>query len=707
MTADTPNPAGSPAPSTFSESSPTPGSNGSVPASGTAPPETSAADLANGEHAEAAGNAGAVDAQTVAEAPAAQAAPSAEAQSSPPEASSKSVGEQSAGPSSAAGQAGAEDSGGGAPTAEGSGAETPTAEAPTAEGPTAEGSGAGTPTAEGSRAEAPAAEARESAAGTPLPESEPAAGSDGGAAAAAAEPPPASAKDSTAPEGGKAPSGQAAADGEGGAKKKRRRRRKRKSGGNEESTGRPQAAERAPFHVGEEVFGRVTAVLDSAIMVDLAGKALAIFDRSEMEEDDLLPAVGDRFVAAVLRDGSRGGLVVLSRKPLREELVKPAIAEAAKSGSLVQGLVTGVIKGGVEVSLHGLRAFAPASGMDLHPQNANFTSLLGQSLEFKVTQCDEKCRDVVVTRRPMLEAEAHERRKRALTLLQEGQVMKGVIRTLVEWGAFAALPEAEGLEGLVHISEASHDPKAKITDLFKPGQDIEVQITKIDDRGKIWLSRKALLEDPWAEAKKKYAPGQKLTAKVTRAEQFGVFVELDSDIDGLIHVSDLTAAPQYGYKKVEHPKDIAPVGTELDVVVHHFDARNRKVSLHVALPEDKRAEKPQKVARNASLEAEVIRAESAGLVVRVLGVTGRSSRGFIPAGQTGTAPGTDLRKRFKAGTLLSAKVIDLDPRRPEPKLSIKMQAQDEERRAHREYRKKFAQEANFGTLGDLLAAKLK
>lgn len=505
------------------------------------------------------------------------------------------------------------------------------------------------------------------------------------------------------------------AKGADGAKKKRRRKRNKKKPGGEAAGGaaagaqraqsRP-ATERSPFHAGEEVFGRVTAVLDGAIMVDLAGKALAIFDRSEMEPDDLVPAVGDRFVASVLRDGSRGGLVVLSRKPLREESAKATALEANKSGTLVKGLVTGVIKGGVEVSLAGLRAFAPASGMDLHPQNANFASLVGQVMDFKVTQCDEKARDVVVTRRPLLEAEAHERRKMALKHLTEGQVLKGTVRTIVEWGAFVALSDAGGLEGLVHISEASHDPKAKISDLFKPGDEFDVKITKIDERGKIWLSRRALLEDPWAEARNKYAPGKLLKATITRLEPFGAFVKLDDEIDGLIHMSDLTAAPQFGYKKVEHPRELISEGAELDVIIHHFDIKNHKVTLHVALPEDKRGEATQKIARNATVQAEMVRAEPAGLIVRILGVTGRSSRGFIPAGQTGTERGTDLRKKFKAGTLLTVKVIDVDPRRQEPKLSIKQHAEDAERNAHREYRKQVARDSGFGTLGDLLA-KLK
>ncbi len=487
----------------------------------------------------------------------------------------------------------------------------------------------------------------------------------------------------------------AAAPGE----KKKRKRKKRNKKPKAPGASRP-ASERAPFHVGEEVFGKVTAVLEHAIMVDLGGKALAVFDRSEMEADDLVPEVTDRMVARVHNDGARGGLVVLTRKPLREEDIKPKVEQCAADGSVIEGLVTGVIKGGVEVDIFGLRAFAPASGMDLHPNQANFASLLGQRMEFKVVQYKSQGRDVVVSRRPMLEAEAHERRKHALTLLSEGQTMKGLVRTVVEWGAFVALPEAENLEGLVHISEASHDARAKITDLMKPGDEVEVQITKIDEKGKIWLSRKALIEDPWAEAKAKYCSGSKHTGKVARLEDFGAFISLEQGIDGLIHVADLA------FERIEHPSKVLTVGQDVDVVVHNFDNKYKRIALHLAPTGDRANEEYQKVTRGASIQVEVVKAESAGIVVRVLGATGRAARGFVPAGQTGTQRGTDLRKHFKAGSVLKVKVLDVDPRRGEPKLSVRALAEDEERSAHREYRKALQKEGGFGTLGDLLKQRL-
>jgi small subunit ribosomal protein S1 len=567
-------------------------------------------------------------------------------------------------------------------------------------------------TASGESAPQPAAEATAPVEASATP-SEEAPADDAGDEAGEGE---GEADDSDAGDGAspEAAAGDAPGAAPGAPKKKRRRRKKKKPGDAAAAAGgapggkdgeaprRPQhrASDRAPFHVGEEVFGKVTAVLDTAIMIDLSGKALAIFDRSEMEPDDLVPTIGDRFVARVHNDGIRGGLVVLTRKPLREEEIKPKIEQAHKDGTLISGLITGVIKGGVEVDIYGLRAFAPASGMDLHPQNANFASLVGQRMEFKVVQYDKAGRDVVITRRPMLEAEAHERRKHALTLLSEGQVMQGVVRTVVEWGAFVALPEAENLEGLVHVTEASHDPRTPLNEILKPGEKLEVKIIKIDEKGKIWLSRKALIADPWGEARQKFARGSRHAGKVTRLEKFGAFVELEPGIEGLLHVADLA------FDRVEHPNLILKEGQDLDVVIASFDLRTKKVSLHPAPPAERAEEQFQRLERGALLKVEVVKADAPGLIVRVLGVTGRQARGFIPAGQTGTQRGTDLRKSFKAGKQLDTKVLDVDPRTGEPKLSIKGHAEEEERRAHKEYRQKLKAEGGFGTLGDLLKQRM-
>jgi small subunit ribosomal protein S1 len=459
-----------------------------------------------------------------------------------------------------------------------------------------------------------------------------------------------------------------------------------------------QQRERAAFHVGEEVFGRVTSVTEHAIMVDLSGKALAIFDRRELAEDDLVPEVGDRFVAHVHGDGSRGGFVVLTRKPLREEEAKPRLEAAASSGEIVSGLVTGVVKGGIEVDIDGVRAFAPGSHVDLRP-GADLAHLIGRRLDFNIAQYAKRGRDVVVSRKNFIESEAKEHRKSSLAKLEPGSVVKGVVRSVVAYGAFVAIPSADDVEGLVHMTEASHDRGAKLSDVFKVGAEIDVKVLRVDEKGKLWLSHRAATADPWEEAMKTFAQGTRHKGKVLRLLPFGAFIELAPGVEGLMHTADLS------FKRIEHPQDVLKEGEEIEVVVADVERGTHKISLHPAPPAGEENEPRQKIAPHKAIKVAVVAAESSGLVVRVVGQTGRHARAFIPAGHTGTERGTDLRKHFPPGTRLDAKVIEIDPRRGEAKLSLRALKEDTEKAAYNEYRASVAKASKFGTLGDLLARK--
>ena len=458
--------------------------------------------------------------------------------------------------------------------------------------------------------------------------------------------------------------------------------------------GGPPPRERSQFQPGEEVFGKVTAVLDHAIMVDLAGKALAIFDRSELAADDLVPAVGDRFVAQVLGDGSRGGLVILSRKLLREEETKLRLAEAFESKTPVLGLVTGVIRGGLEVYVEGVRTFAPASHVDLR-LGADLTHLIGQQLPFYLEQYAKRGRDVVLSRKAMLEEETKKQRGERLAKLTPGTVVPGIVRSVVQWGVFVAIPSADEVEGLVHISEVSHDPRARVADLLKAGDTIDVKILRIDEKGKLWLSKKATEPDPWEEFRQAYAVGSRHKGTVTKIQPFGVFVSLAPGCDGLIPMADLSV------KRIERPEDAVKEGQEIDVVVASVDPATKRIALHPAAPEAE-ADLKQRVAPHKLIKVVVVLVEARGLVVRILGATGRNARGFIPAVQTGTPRGTDLRKLFPVGSEHEVKVIEIDPRRGEAKLSVKSVREDSEKAAYSEYRASVAKEAKFGTFGDLL-----
>jgi small subunit ribosomal protein S1 len=233
-------------------------------------------------------------------------------------------------------------------------------------------------------------------------------------------------------------------------------------------------------------------------------------------------------------------------------------------------------------------------------------------------------------------------------------------------------------------------------DLFKPGAELEVKVLRVDEKGKLWLSRKAVTADPWETAKEKYAIGTRHKGKVARLQPFGAFIELEPGIDGLIHTADLSMKP------IQHPSEVVTVGEEIEVTVASCDVAGRRIGLHPALPEGEEQETRQRVQQGRTVKVAVSQVTDGGLVVRVLGVTGRAARGFIPAGHTGTQRGTDLRKEFPIGTQIDAKVLEVDPRRGEAKLSIRALKEDAEKLAYQQYRAGVAREAKFGTFADLM-----
>ena len=401
---------------------------------------------------------------------------------------------------------------------------------------------------------------------------------------------------------------------------------------------------------------------------------------------------GAPFVGVVHNDGGRGGLVVLTHHPKRLRRAKPLVAAAFRDKTMVFGIVTGVIKGGVEVDVDGLRAFAPGSHMDLR-LGADLHPLVGKRLGFAVTQYGKRGRDVVLSRRAMLESESKERREEALKSIEIGKTVDGVVRTVVSFGAFV---DIGGVEGLVPLSEMSHNRADQPKDVFKVGETVKVKILRVDEKQKIWLSRRATIDDPWAAVAEKFAVGTRHTGKVARLKPFGAFIELEPGVDGLIQVGDLSV------KRINHPNEVLKEGDAIEVVVAHVEPGSHRIALHPAPSGDAAGEAPQKIAPHRTVKVQIVAAEAAGLTVRVLGATGRHARGFITAGATGTPRGTDLRKEFPVGKELDAKIVEIDPKRGELKLSIRAMNEDTERNAYQQYRAQVKREAKFGTLADLL-----
>ncbi len=412
---------------------------------------------------------------------------------------------------------------------------------------------------------------------------------------------------------------------------------------------------------------------------------------------------GAHFVAIVHNDGSRGGLIVLTRHPRRFHAAKVAAEKASKEGTRVTGLVTGVIKGGIEVDVAGLRAFCPASHMSLR-MGADLTAFVGQRLEFDVAQYSARGHNVVLSRRGQLEAEATEHREIALARIRPlvGQAVPGIVRSVVPFGAFIDLGD---VEGLVPLAEMSHNRSDGPADVFTVGAATEVQVQKVDDKGKIWLSRKALIDDPWASVAEKYKSGTRHTGKVVRIQPFGVFVELEPGVDGLIRMIDLMFNDRpISLTRFEHPSEVVKVGDEFEVVVSHLEPGAHRISLHPALQGEAASEEPQRVQVYKSAKAVIHTIDLAMLHIRVLGVTGCNARGVVLGSGTGTERGTDLKKKFKVGQVVEGKIMEIEPRRCEVKLSLRALSDDQERNAFKVYRDQVQRDSKF-TFGDLLAKK--
>src|SRR6267143_1825796 len=352
--------------------------------------------------------------------------------------------------------------------------------------------------------------------------------------------------------------------------------------------------------------------------------------------------------------------------------------------------------------LGGLRAFCPASQIDVRfvEDPAQF---VGQKLKFRVMEI--RGGNAILSRRALLEEEratlAAELRKK----LEVGAVLEGTVSSVRDFGAFVDLG---GLEGLVHVSELSHQRVAHAQDVVKPGQNVRVQVLRIDkdEKGhdRIALSLRALEQDPWDAARPQLKEGARLQGKVARLQPFGAFVELFPGVDGLVHVSALSN------RHVQHPREVVKEGEPIWVQVDSVDDAQKRVALRrisddeaqapAAAPEKKPGGRRPRV--GDMVDAKVDRVEAYGVFV-----TWPEGKGLVPNAELGTPRGSDNQKTTPVGTQFKAQIIDLDER-GRYRLSRTSAERSEGRSEYEAYRRKAPPPGKgFGTLGDLLRAKLQ
>ncbi len=322
--------------------------------------------------------------------------------------------------------------------------------------------------------------------------------------------------------------------------------------------------------VGDVAMGTIIGSVDDFFLVDVGDKAESYIAKSEFRlEETTQIQIGDTFEVFVERRKEEGGLL-LSREKAIAIKVWEDIAKIQEDDQTIEGKIESRVKGGMSVDI-GVPAFLPYSQIDLRPVK-DLDALIGQSFEFKILKFNRKRNNVVISRRAILEEERNKLREKMRSLLQEGQIIKGAITNITDYGLFI---DMGGMDGLCHITDLSWGRVSHPAKLYKVGQELEVKVLKYDrEHDRVSLGIKQLREDPWETVTDRYPVGQTTKGKVVSITDYGVFVELEEGVEGLIHVSEMTWS-----KKPRHPSKMVSVGDEVEIMVLNIEPETKRISL--------------------------------------------------------------------------------------------------------------------------------
>src|SRR5215467_3029269 len=315
---------------------------------------------------------------------------------------------------------------------------------------------------------------------------------------------------------------------------------------------------------------KVVAYTEHGVVVDLGGKTEGLIPAAEFAETEI-PRPDPNATIEMQRSGEhKDGYEIVSYQKVLRRRTWEKIEAAFKAKETITGKVVDRIKGGLVVDV-GVRAFLPGSQYDLRPTQ-NLDELLGTEVQVRVTKLNRRRGNVVVSRRALLEEELHAKRAALMETLSEGQIVHGHVKNVTDYGAFVDLG---GIDGLLHLTDLSWGRVKHPSDVVKPEQELDVMILKFDkEKQRISLGLKQLAPDPWAGAAERYPAGGKVQGTIVGIVDYGVFVELERGIEGLVHVSEMS-----WNKKVSHPSKLAKVGDLVGVVVLDIKPSDRRVSL--------------------------------------------------------------------------------------------------------------------------------
>ena len=324
---------------------------------------------------------------------------------------------------------------------------------------------------------------------------------------------------------------------------------------------------------GRIVRGTIVQIHDSDALVDIGYKSEGTISLREFKNangEQIEVHVGDEVDVYLESTEDDNGLVVLSKEKADRIQIWEDITKSFDEGRVVEGKVCERIKGGLSVDI-GVKAFLPGSQVDLRPIR-NLESLIGQTIRTKIIKLNRRRGNIVLSRRSILEEERETARQETLAHLEEGKVIKGVVKNITDYGVFVDLG---GIDGLLHITDISWGRVNHPSELFQIGDEIEVVVLQYDkDHEKVSLGLKQKTQDPWAAAEEKYQSGTRVKGKVVSITDYGAFIELETGVEGLVHISEMSWT-----KRVKHPSKIVALNDIVEAVVLDLDKNNRRISL--------------------------------------------------------------------------------------------------------------------------------
>jgi small subunit ribosomal protein S1 len=323
---------------------------------------------------------------------------------------------------------------------------------------------------------------------------------------------------------------------------------------------------------GEVIRGRIVQITDDYVMVDIGYKSEGQIPIYEFKDGDgnVVAEIGEEIDVLLEYHDDEEGTILLSREKAAKIKVWDDISRIYNDDGTIEGRVVSKVKGGLAVDI-GVQAFLPGSQVDLRPVR-NLDALINQMYQFKILKYNKKRRNVVLSRRSLLEKERETMKAQTLGALEDSKVVEGVVKNVTDYGVFVDLG---GIDGLLHITDMSWGRVGHPSEMFQVGDKIQVVVLHFDrENERVSLGLKQLVPDPWSQAQEKYPVGTQVKGRVVSLTDYGAFIELEKGVEGLIHVSEMSWT-----KKIRHPSKILSVGDEVEAVVLSIDPDNKRISL--------------------------------------------------------------------------------------------------------------------------------